>query len=162
MLSTWCYLYSFSEEQYDGWDTRAEGPIQKATPIIPDHMLQMYQPYTTPQPWPQDYQGELVSQTENERLNAWCSSEAMHVGSSTGLSSRVASATIKSMRSRGPPPQRPSSPAHVLSIKQANSWLGSNASICTSTRRLGSLPGWMEELEESRRPKSSTGIRQQR
>jgi len=156
---------------------RTDVPIQRTIPITmipPPPIPQTYQSNShhhsnTIQPWQQEInnrdQEELVSQTENARLDAWRSSEAMKVGSSSGLPSRVGSATSRLHTKPAPdtPPQRPSSPTHTgpVPIKQADCWLacGRNVSAATSKRLVPSVPGWMKSLEEARRPMSSPGIR---
>lgn len=105
----------------------------------------------------------MVSYTENARINAWKTQEAMKKASNSGIPSRVGSATSRVHTNGGgrtrPPPQRPSSPSHpcVVPFKRADMWLagGRDFNSMNMKRISVPLPGWMEGLKDNRRPKSS-------
>lgn len=108
---------------------------------------------------------EMVSCTENARINAWKTPEVIKKASNSGVPSRVGSATtrVTSKHPTSPPPQRPSSPTQpgTVPFKQAKQWLAGGRDISSaSVKRVSTpLPGWMEGLEAVRRPKSSPGLR---
>ncbi|EDO44320.1 predicted protein [Nematostella vectensis] len=108
---------------------------------------------------------EMVTMTENARLDAWRSSEAMKIASSSGVPSRVGSATSRARQQPPPPPpQRPASPSHSgpVPVKTADRWLarGKNVNAMCLRRVEKPLPGWMEGLQaHRRRPQSSPSVR---
>lgn len=107
------------------------------------------------------HEEEMVSSTENARLEAWKSYELIKRDNSSGFPSRVGSAT-----SRYTPPQRPSTPLHSnpVIIKRADCWLagGQDVSAARSRRLTPPIPGWMEGLTSAGRPKSSPAVRNPR
>lgn len=108
---------------------------------------------------------EMVSQTENARLNAWKTSEVIKKAAISRVPPRVGSATSRVMvtPSSSPPPQRPSSPIESCSVplRPADQWLAGGRDINRASVKHVSvwLPGWMDGLESSRRPKSSPVLR---
>ena len=104
---------------------------------------------------------EMVSFTEHARINAWKTPEVIKKAGNSGIPSRVGSATTR-VNATPPPPQRPSSPTHPVTIpfKQADGWLAGGRDVNSSSVKRVSvpLPGWMEGLE-ARRPKSSPVLR---
>lgn len=108
---------------------------------------------------------EMVSQTENARLNAWKTSEVIKKAAISRVPPRVGSATSRVMvtPSTSPPPQRPSSPIESCSVplRPADQWLAGGRDINRASVKHVSvwLPGWMDGLESSRRPKSSPVLR---
>lgn len=108
-----------------------------------------------------DHDDELVSGTETARLDKWRTAEAMSRISNSRDNSRVSSATDQqSLHSNNkPPPQRPSTPlmTKTVPIKRGDTWLAGGKDINkVSAKHLSApLPGWMEGLEITRRPKSS-------
>lgn len=108
---------------------------------------------------------EMVSYTENARINAWKTPEVIKKASNNGVPSRVGSATtrVNPNLPTSPPPQRPSSPTHPSAIpfKQAHRWLAGGRDINSASVKHVSvpLPGWMEGLDVIRRPKSSPALR---
>jgi len=108
---------------------------------------------------------EMVSYTENARINAWKTPEVIKKASNSGVPSRVGSATtrVNANPSTPPPPQRPSSPTHpgAIPFKQADRWLAGGRDInSTSVKHVSvPLPGWMDGLDTVRRPKLSPAVR---
>ena len=144
-----------------------EGDFSRVVPDLEEHKdverLSFLEssPEIQPRTSRSDHDEGLVSVTENARLNAWRTAEAMMRASHSGLPSRVGSATTRrsSHRSETPPPQRPSSPTlpGAVPIRQADKWLAGGQDVNTmNAKHLSApLPGWMEGLEVVRRPKSS-------
>ena len=118
--------------------------------------------HLSPEPLDTD---EMVSYTENARINAWKTPEVIKKASNSGVPSRVGSATtrVNANPSTPPPPQRPSSPTHpgAIPFKQADRWLAGGRDInSTSVKHVSvPLPGWMDGLDTVRRPKSSPAVR---
>ena len=108
---------------------------------------------------------EMVSYTENARINAWKTPEVIKKAANSGVPSRVGSATtrVNANPPNSPPPQRPSSPTQPAAIpfKQADRWLAGGRDIRSATVKhmTVALPGWMEGLDFNRRPKSSPALR---
>lgn len=108
---------------------------------------------------------EMVSQTESARLNAWKTPEVIKKAAISKVPSRVGSATSKVTitPSTSPPPQRPSSPVQPCEIpfRRADQWLAGGRDINNASVKHLSVwvPGWMEDLEATRRPKSSPVLR---
>jgi hypothetical protein len=114
------------------------------------------------------HEEEMVSFTENARLEAWRSPEVMKRGSSSGVPSRVGSANPRHYigHTTNLPPQRPCTPLYVNSvpIKWADCWLagGQDLSGAHVRRLTPSIPGWMEGLKDVERPNSSLAVRNPR
>lgn len=108
---------------------------------------------------------EMVSYTENARINAWRTPEVIKKAANSGVPSRVGSATTRANANppSTPPPQRPSSPTQPSKIpfKQADRWLAGGRDINSASVKHVSvpLPGWMQGLNVVRRPKSSPVVR---
>ncbi|XP_073227424.1 uncharacterized protein [Porites lutea] len=108
---------------------------------------------------------EMVSYTENARINAWRTPEVIKKAANSGVPSRVGSATTRANANApsSPPPQRPSSPTQPSKIpfKQADRWLAGGRDINSASVKHVSvpLPGWMQGLNVVRRPKSSPVVR---
>ena len=100
---------------------------------------------------------EMVSHTENTRINAWKTPEVIKKAANSGVPSRVGRVTTNSPTS--PPPQRPSSPIHpgAIPFRQADQWLAGGRDINSASVKHVAvrLPGWREGLDCHRRPKSS-------
>ena len=108
---------------------------------------------------------EMVSHTENARINAWKTPEVIKKAANSGVPSRVGSATTRVTTNppTSPPPQRPSSPTQPSAVpfRQADRWLAGGRDINSASVKHVSvpLPGWMEGLDTLRRPKSSPALR---
>ena len=104
---------------------------------------------------------EMVSVTENARLDAWRTTEAMTKASNSGVPSLIGSATThqESRHPKNPPPQRPSTPTAPVPVpmRQADKWLAEGKDINRMSLKhfYAPLPGWMDGLETTRRPMSS-------